>query len=163
VAGQGKMTKISVHGIKHAKTRNLIKHQANWLIRELIGVRMHLKIDIIFLDSDEYYGVCERKFEDDFIRPRSFTISIANNSNLRRILRTLAHEIVHVKQYARNELYDYQKHLTLSRWHNSIVDVDKVIYRKHPWELEAFSMETSLVNKYIKEHGIDLKEYTHDT
>ena len=60
------------------------------------------------------------------------------------MLETLAHEMVHVKQYIMNETDD-----VLSRWKNKKIDQNKVDYWNHPWEIDAYGREPGLLYKFV--------------
>jgi hypothetical protein len=62
------------------------------------------------------------------------------------MLKTIAHEMVHVKQYMRGELDGYNetwKGKSAARWM-------KKDWSLHPWEREAIKQEKRLYNKYWK-------------
>lgn len=86
-------------------------------------------------------------FLDDNRRPREFQININNRISKRKQLITLAHEMVHVKQYVKGEL-KYLSRKDEDRWLGSIVRRD-LHYYDRPWEIEAFGRELGLVQRYI--------------
>jgi len=105
-------------------------------------------------------GDCEILDYNERLRfPREFKINIDNVQSLRLQLRTLAHEMVHVKQFAKNELYDYSIKADHTRWRDDVFDVKAVKYKDQPWEVEAYGMEVGLVREFLKEHKIKLKDY----
>ena len=59
---------------------------------------------------------------------------------------TLAHEMVHVKQYAKGEI-----NVWLNKWHKQKIDTDTVPYEQLPWEIEANTYERLLYNIYKEE------------
>lgn len=63
----------------------------------------HLSIRVVFSKT------CGNStmWEDDNRKPREFTITIETGVSIEDTLLTLAHEMVHVKQYAKGELFDY--------------------------------------------------------
>lgn len=156
------MAVITVTGIKSTKVRNLVKSTANWLTYELLGDnRPDLTLDIQFVDlhDDDFLGDCTPDDDADLIRPKEFIIRIDNYISLKRVLKTLTHEMIHVKQYTKNELYDYLRDHNKSRWHRKIVNTNKVKYINHPWEIEARSLESVLYKKYKTENNIKFKDY----
>lgn len=68
-------------------------------------------------------------------KPREFVLEIYRKQSENEILRTIAHEMVHVKQYAYGELDEEGK-----RWMNREIDHDKIPYANRPWEIEAYSI-----------------------
>jgi hypothetical protein len=79
-------------------------------------------------------------------RPRSFVIELDNDlgnpGQLEMLMSTIAHEMVHVKQYAYGELDDGQ-----TVWKGESIDGDSLPYSEHPWEIEADRVEEILFNK----------------
>ena len=66
------------------------------------------------------------------------------NASPKDIVKTLCHEMVHVKQYSRRELTE---RFPQSFWHGELFTDG----RCYPWELEAWDMQRPLAHKYIKE------------
>lgn len=154
------MTRISIRGIKNHKRRELIRFAANYLVEELVGPRMNLNIEIRFGDIYTKHGIhgeCEALDLERF--PRNFIVSIDTNKNLRYQLRVLVHELVHVKQYARNQMYDYFTRPNYTRWNNKVINNEETGWKHRPWEIEANGKEIPLLTKFLKETKIKLKEY----
>ena len=80
-------------------------------------------------------GLCE---SDD---KRTFIIDVALYSNW---VTTLAHEMVHVKQFARGELNE-----SLTKWKNK--DCSDKEYWDQPWEIEARKLQHELVINFEKQ------------
>jgi hypothetical protein len=108
-------------------------------------LRDNINIVIKFNSKLKYWGLA---YIDDMdlhpSRPRDFIIEIHPWLGAALILKTLAHEMVHIKQYARCEIND-----SLSKWKDQRIDSDNLDYYKHPWEMEAYSMEVGLLTKYV--------------
>lgn len=94
--------------------------------------------------------------EDGVKNPRWFTITLRGKRGDDPLTRTLAHEMVHVKQYIRNEL---GKEMTVSKGKGfSIATKWKGEYwtpAQHedeyfdsPWEIEAYGREVGLYHKW---------------
>lgn len=81
-------------------------------------------------------GLCEA------VDNRNFIIDVAMYGNW---LSTLAHELVHVKQFARGEL-DFG----LTRW-KSKSNMGDVDYWDQPWEKEARKLQNKLLLKFAEE------------
>lgn len=65
---------------------------------------------------------------------------------MEKLIITIAHEMVHVKQYARGQM-THTKNGCGRLWHGKKV---KAEYYDCPWEIEAFSKERVLANKVFK-------------
>lgn len=86
---------------------------------------------------------------DDNHRPREFEININSKMGTRKQLITLAHEIVHVKQYAKGELKSLLRTST-ERWHGKYIQTDELNYFDRPWEIEAFGREYGMYARYMQ-------------
>lgn len=87
--------------------------------------------------------------EDDTLskKPKEFLIEVHSGIGAPDIFKTIAHEMVHIKQYACGELDE-----TLTTWKGKRVDSNDMDYYDHPWEIEAQGLEVSLFAKFaIKE------------
>lgn len=83
--------------------------------------------------------------------PRSFEIIIDSQTKHINPLQTLAHEMVHLKQYARSELECTTK---TSKWNGKIWEKKENEwddYYDSPWEIEAFGREEGLFLRYMVE------------
>jgi hypothetical protein len=119
---------------------------ADFFARELITktrIRNNCVITIRFVSDLEVFGAAEIVGYNTRKQAREFLVEIHPGLGARTIFETLAHEFVHVKQYAYNELDD-----CLSVWKGTPVDSDTVDYWNHPWEIEAHGHETGLVTKF---------------
>lgn len=91
-------------------------------------------------------------------RPREFEIELHSGMKLRTLLETLCHEMVHVKQYARGELYESERQSKL-RWQGQWLDSTKVEYWDHPWEIEAHGRECGLFVRWAQQEGLAKKKW----
>jgi len=96
-------------------------------------------------------------WEDRRTKPREFTIRLDSSNPLATLIETLAHEMVHVKQYALGEMKDSGISLDLVYWQNKEYDSSNVHYYDWPWEIEAAGRETGLYVRYMEKF-----EYTHE-
>lgn len=150
---------LSIHTHKFPGSKlnqRIFKKAAKWIAQKLVGDRMQIALNIYFRKLDGYTGFCE--WMEEPFNPRQFRIIVASNQNYREQLRTLSHELVHLKQYATNELYDYQTAGNKTRWRGRILDSEKTPYRKQPWEKEAYSRQTPLLFEFLKDNKIKLKK-----
>ena len=72
---------------------------------------------------------------------RQFDIEVSRDLSLKDYVTALCHEMVHVKQYARNELGGYG-----GRWKKSKVP-EGTPYMDLPWEKEAYRLEEKLTQE----------------
>ena len=97
--------------------------------------------------------VCWAKYDTER-RPRTFRMRIDADIGLRSKLFVIAHEVAHIKQFARGELKGLGTTRTL--WHGHRVASQSLSYWDYPWEIEARGMELSLYVKW-RRHKKNLK------
>jgi len=123
--------------------RALAEKTVAWSIKKLGLNRMSsLSIDIVLrkMKKDEY-GYCNI-IESN----RSFIIDVNKNVSLKDFVSTIIHEMVHVKQFARNEMSAYGM-----RWKTKTVS-ENTKYVDLPWEKEAYKLEAKLIELIWKEN-----------
>ena len=134
-----KRLKISVTGPRGADLNLGLQAYATLAVKSFakqLGInRLHTNLHIkihnnIFVDKSNSMGLCESVDE------RNFIIDVALFGNW---LSTLAHEMVHVKQFAKGELDP-----GMSRWKSNRY-VDHIEYWDQPWEKEARRLQNKLV------------------
>lgn len=122
--------------------------------RRLLGGRMarHIELDIKLTKDletkEKAYGYCHI-IDDNLNKPRQFMIELDASMKwpFDQILTWLAHEMVHVKQFVRCELCDYE---TGSVQWKSRRYVRSLKYKDQPWELEAYRLEDKLYNEFAE-------------
>lgn len=77
---------------------------------------------------------------------RKIFLSLDSKLSLEQLIQTLAHEMVHVKQYAKGQLKIVYPNRGKS-YFTWLGKKYKTNYYESPWELEAFSRERILANK----------------
>lgn len=78
---------------------------------------------------------------------------------LKLLMMNIAHELVHIKQYLNNELFDYVD--GKARFKGEVFDGnldDWDVYFNSPWEIEAYGREYGLYKIFVKKLKDDLKE-----
>ena len=117
----------------------------NELISKKLSENIYLKIK--FNKELDVLGYAEVKEYNNSGKPREFEIELNYNVSGPDILRTLAHELVHIKQFVYGETNE-----RLTRWKGERVDSDTIDYWVQPWEVEAHGYEAGLFTKFaIKE------------
>lgn len=77
------------------------------------------------------------------VGPKTIAMIIDTAMDIERLIITLSHEMVHVKQYAKGQVTT-SKSLKTRYWMGKKVRAD---YYNQPWEIEAYSKERLLANK----------------
>ena len=101
--------RVSVKGAENRLLAKWLRIAAIFYANELMHVNLvkNLNVKIILRSPDKNFkdkGSCEWDETDGPPNPRYFTIVLAKGKNKREIFRTLAHEMVHLRQYAKNEM-----------------------------------------------------------
>lgn len=83
------------------------------------------------------------------IGPKDILMALDSRLSMPRLLLTLAHEMVHVKQIARGQYTGrFAKNgRLLSCWRGKAIRAE---YLKRPWEIEAFGRQEELVVKLLQ-------------
>lgn len=146
---------INPYGVRGRRLEALVE-ACQFYAEILLGKRMArgLTIDIEVEKDLDVKGECVN--EDCTKRSRYFTIRL-QNENINEMVKTLAHEMVHVKQYVRNELGD--KIITMKGDNVAVIATmwkgEKWLpgprehaYYDAPWEVEAFGKEVGLARRF---------------
>ena len=125
-----------------------VRRAVGFFAERLMGSRLarNLTVRVVFVKGLKADGYCI--WEDDNHKPREFSIHVNARYAMVRVLTILAHEMVHVKQYARGELKDYLTTPTACRFNGVYHDTALMSYDDHPWEDEAYSKEGPLVRAF---------------
>jgi len=93
-----------------------------------------IKYDFLFKNfkAEDMLGTTDQQYDDDLL------IEL-NSKNTANLCRTISHELVHARQFISGQLkYNVKiKYLTYEG------EAHRYIYRKQPWEIEAYALEQS--------------------
>lgn len=118
-----------------------IKDAATLFITHLLPRKRCLDLTIICKDGiDDIYGECYLVSH----RHHRYKIYLDISYDEQTVISTLAHECVHLKQFAKKELMLYTSY---SIWHGQHYEIDP---KNSPWEDEASEMEDILVAIHAK-------------
>lgn len=149
-----------------AKQRELVQSIAEWCAVKLMGPRLASVVNVeIELRRDMGDSLGNATWEDDNHRPRDFTMEVNSSKELRlrKILETVAHEMVHVKQYAKGEMKDLiSRPANIRKWQGKEIDTNTISYWDLPWEIEAYGRECGLFVRWAEENNLVNEEWTHD-
>ena len=153
--------KITITGTKDRYTIALLKEAAEFYADLLFDPRMERNIilDIDLKRKMPVQGECVN--EDGTRNPRWFTVNLRDQPE-DDIIETLAHEMVHVKQYAKNELSigsiaaRGSGRVTIARW---MGEEWRPRGKAHPyfdcpWEVEAFGRSVGLYDRFLRRNEI---------
>ena len=134
-------------------TRTMVEFCIDMLMPRMktLEINVHIKD----FKDDNSYGYALATDDADDNRPREFDVDINKDTRLRRLLETVAHEMVHVKQYARREL-----HPVYNMWCGKTYNPEKVSYWDLPWEIEAHGREVGLFIRWAEKYNLGDKKWT---
>lgn len=107
-------------------------------------LRNNMYLTVKFNDKLNVWGFASIEEYNASNKPREFLIEMHPWIGAKNIIKTLAHEMVHIKQFVNGETNE-----TLSKWKGTPIDSDNLDYYLHPWEMEAYSLEPGLFTKYV--------------
>ena len=151
---------IHVKGSNKA-VRKLVEIAAWYYAEKLMGKRLinnleiniNLKRNLYEKDKSEGTAI----WEDESSRPKEFTIELDCDTKVRNILITLAHEMVHIKQWAKGEMYEYAG-LGKVRFMKTKYDMNNLNYWDFPWEIEAYGKQLGLFIRFCEDNGFAERE-----
>jgi hypothetical protein len=123
---------------------NTAKFYAKYLNIEKFKYKVYICIAPKLRQRDGNNGICSKT--DD----KEISIAVDSTLELPQVLLTLAHEMVHAKQYIRGQYRgELSRNGKMKRiWLGKQYTVE---YLKRPWEREAFRRESELVNALLDE------------
>jgi len=131
----------------------IVKKAADFYGKYLIGrgkLYNNIKLTIQFEkfeSNDGDYAYCD--WTDDHHCRREFLIGIDRALNKKETLLALAHEMVHLKQYAKGEMKDIWKPTRMVKWQGERYLHEEMDYWECPWEIEAYGRERGLYFKFL--------------
>lgn len=131
-------------GERKSATKELVLTAIKFFIQELNLSNSKYTL-LVFFDRgmakrEEMRGTVSK------IGPKGLCMVIDSSLDFERLLITIAHEMVHVKQYAKGQVQHSARGKT-RYWMGKTVRKE---YYDQPWELEAFSKERVLANKVFR-------------
>jgi hypothetical protein len=134
--------------VTNQQMADAVHFYAEYLMSDRLLRNIHIEVvvetDLIRNEKDQAYCVSM----SDSGAAREFEISIDAGLGKRAMLLALAHEMVHVKQYARGEL-KYNSRQRLHRF-QGVSYSPQHVYWEQPWEIEAFGRELGLYRMFTE-------------
>ncbi|OJJ21538.1 hypothetical protein BKI52_13420 [marine bacterium AO1-C] len=139
-----KKTKITVRGT------SINIHQAEMMVRYYVQYweleDLHILVQFTASLPKQYQGYTQY-LEHKNLQIRQVTIRISNKISEKQQWLTLAHEMIHVKQFRRGELVYHGR--SAYTWKDQYcADVRKIAYKQRGWEKEAYALEGKMLERY---------------
>ena len=129
--------------------RKRVESIIHYCIAKLMPRMQTLDIDVKLANlKGEAYGYCLS------LDKRTFELEIEKKLNLKTLLTTVAHEMVHVKQYARSEL-------TEGTWQGKLINPNQS-YWDRGYEIEAHGREDGLFVRWAEANKLGERQWTHE-
>lgn len=106
-------------------------------------LQRYILVHVVLTKHIENFGEIEVTDYNSKDVPRCFKLYVKKDIGDDEILKTLAHEMVHVKQYCKRELNE-----EMTKWQGKPYDIRNVDYFDRPWEIEAHTLGDNLVEQY---------------
>jgi hypothetical protein len=140
--------KVSVRGQNNVLSKKEIRHSVSFFGNILLGKRLSENVYVEVYNEPfdlNDMGFCN-PFDFEERSPREFELLLNCRLSRPEQLLTIAHEMVHVKQFALNEFkvfdnYEY-------KWHGKKVRHPRKKHSHLPWEREAIASEPWLMHFY---------------
>jgi hypothetical protein len=145
--------RLQVFGESDHLSNKEAAYATRWFARHLLGPRLYrvVWIRLQLVPGEVIKGDLANvmAYRGSFRFPRKFRINVNVTDQKRKgQLKGLAHEMVHVKQYAKGEVYDFKRRKEVTRWKRDIIDCRETRYSDWPWENEAWDLENTLYRLY---------------
>jgi len=115
--------------------------------RKTVTIKIQGVPELLRLEA--MYGDCDYEYPDDGGLPTEFLIRLDNTLPTALFLRTLMHELVHVKQWCKGEMRQMLNEKTMTfKWHSEKINLASTNYYDYPWEIEAHGREEGLTVQF---------------
>jgi hypothetical protein len=151
---------ITYNSTKHINDEKLelIKSLGEYIINKFFTKPKQDKLNIevtfkknLFKKTNQFANCI---WEDEYYRPFDFTIQIDPDQKIQLLLNSLAHELVHVKQWAKGEFYQLQRERSVYKFNGQRFDTEKIDYWDTPWEIEAHGRAIGLVVQWARKNKL---------
>lgn len=140
---------LNNHGHPDARFNEYVQRASQFYAEQLFPKKLlrHIVVTVKFNKHLDAYGYTSVENRNTRGQAREFLIELHPYISGVDILKTLAHEFVHIKQYVYGELNEEQ-----TVWKSVPIDSDSMDYFELPWEIEAYGRERGLWQHFaIKE------------
>jgi hypothetical protein len=132
----------------HRARKRLCSAAVDWFLTYYFPRHtIDLQVNHRGLAREGVYGWCD--ITDDDRRPRAFLIELHNHLDVEDYLKTLFHELVHLRQWVSGTMKISRRKGRL--WKGQVVSEDTE-YEDEPWEIEARKEEDDLLCQFWKWH-----------
>jgi len=143
---------VEIVGRSVKTPHNIVEKAATFFVQYLLTKRLSETINLTieferFSKGCNDYAYCD--YTGDNHRPKDFVITIDKTLSKRETLMALAHECVHLRQYATGELKDIFRPVRMIKWRGVKFIDGELDYWDQEWEWEAYGREKGLYIKFM--------------
>jgi hypothetical protein len=121
--------------------RDIAEKVVNFMIGQLLPRHRTLDITVqLNKMNDDAIGYCQMEDTN-----REFIIEVDKTIGIKELVTTICHEMIHVKQYVRNEMNDDLVENGQAVWRGRKVNPNTKYYDL-PWEKEAYRLQDKFAN-----------------
>ena len=157
----GGLMHIEVIGHRSKHFKDIIARAVEYYCTLLMSKRMCQSIEVYIILKkkleNNFSGYCS--YIDHHSGVRTFEIEVAKGQSVRDTLSTIAHEVVHLKQFAKGELKDSINAGNISVWNGQKINEDKIDYWDLPFEIEAYGRERGMMTRFVQKEGLTEKKF----
>jgi hypothetical protein len=145
---------VTIYKCKDEELENTIREASFFFALHLLSNQMirNISVNIYIKKHLSELGTCTVLDVNYWNKPRDFEIHLKKSKKIDKMISTLAHEFVHLKQFAKMELNE-----SLDKWKSIPIDSEKIEYHDLPWEVEATCLEEILFHQYKQYKYFDEK------
>jgi len=146
------MINLKIYGCSNDKLlKKCLSRASVYFLNQLLPNKRNIDIIVKIVNNlvkkEKAYGECYNY--SNKINPSKYIIQLNADMSPYETIRTLAHEMVHVKQFDKRELVFFSKH---TKWKKERFEKDIVYTSEYPWEYEAEHLEKKLTLSFRKHH-----------
>lgn len=142
---------LTNHGHSDERFNEYVQRASQFYAEQLFPKQLlrHIVVTVKFSKHLDAFGYTSVEKRNSKGKAREFLIELHPYITGKEILKTLAHEFVHAKQYVYEELNEEQ-----TQWQGQPFDSDAVDYYELPWEIEAHGHEIGLFTGFAKKESL---------
>lgn len=129
--------------VLRSEARAAVLFYTNLLMPKKRNKNITLRIRFVRGFRKKWYAMGGVRWIDKGSHPKNMAIDIDADLTKHSTFLTLAHEMVHFKQYVTGELQDFRAK-RVTKWQGNLIDEDRIYYYDLPWEIEAHGREMGL-------------------
>ena len=136
--------------------KRICEDVTTWFLNKFLPRhQIYVEIQHRGLKREHVYGYCD--YTGESYRPREFLIELDTYMHQELYIKTLLHELVHLRQWVIGTLRSKR-----GKMHYGSINVEELDYEDQPHEIEAREQELTLYLEYLSEKNpVPVQKVTH--